>query len=218
MCVSTCPSDIGEGISGLFSSQQWQQPWQWDVSGEEQCSGLKSFPVSFTLSVTSQQGLGTIQSFQHIPGLALCFPTAVFLRGDPSPVAYIETRDLVLRALGEICHHTHTKSQNVRGTKGCKQQECSHASVPSMQFPFTALDLNAPWQKSFSHFTPTDYGCGGVCVTANTQWEPIFVGWEKPAELIFWKPSCDVSQTLTLFFFTHILLGARKWGSCLLLL
>lgn len=117
-----------------------------------------------------------------------------------------------------ICHHTHIKSQNVRGTKGCKQQERSHASVPSMQFPFTALDLKAPWQTSFSHFTPPDYGCGRVCVTANTQREPIFVGWEKPAELIFWKPSCDVSQTLTLFFFTHVLLGARKWGSCLLLL
>ena len=63
-----------------------------------------------------------------------------------------------------ICHHTHIKSQNVRGTKGRKQQERSHASIPSMQFPFTALDLKAPWQTSFSHFTPTDYGCGRVCV------------------------------------------------------
>lgn len=64
-----------------------------------------------------------------------------------------------------ICHHTHIKSQNVRGTKGHKQQEHSHASVPSMQFSFTALDLKAPWQTSFSHFTPTDYGRGRVCVS-----------------------------------------------------
>lgn len=63
-----------------------------------------------------------------------------------------------------ICHHTHIKSQNVRRTKGHKQQEYSHASIPSMQLPFTALDLKAPWQASFSHFTPTDYGCERVCV------------------------------------------------------
>lgn len=116
------------------------------------------------------------------------------------------------------CHHTHIKSQNVRGTKGHKQQEHSHASIPSMQFSFTALDLKAPWQGSFSHFTPSDYGCGCVCVTANTQWKPIFFRWEKPSELIFWKLSCDASQMLTLFCFAHILLEARKWGSCLLLL
>lgn len=176
MCVSMCSSSIGRVSLGWAAASSGSGRGNGMYQGKSSGSGLKCFPASFALSVTSQGGLGTIRSFQHVPALALCFPTAVFLRGDPSLVAYIETRDLVLRALGEICHHTHIKSQNVRGTKGHKQQECSHASVPSMQFPFTALDLNAPWQTSFSHFTPTDYGCGRVCVTANTQREPIFVG------------------------------------------
>lgn len=72
-----------------------------------------------------------------------------------------------------------------------------------------------PGKRSFHISHPLIKGVG-VCVfvTANTHQEPIFVGWEKPAELIFWKPSCDVNRKLTLFFFTHILLGASKRGSC----
>jgi len=60
-------------------------------------SGLKCFPLYLCFS---QGDLGTISSFQRIPGLALHFPAAVILRSNPSLVACMETHDLVLRASG----------------------------------------------------------------------------------------------------------------------
>lgn len=192
--------------------------WQSEVGSMAAVEGLKCFPLClhFECSQLGEPGHSLI-----LPGhtrAGSLFPHSHISEEPSSSVSLHWNPWLGSAGFRGICHHTHIKSQNVRGTKGHKQQEHSHASVPSMQFPFTALDLKAPWQTSFAHFTPTDYGCVCVCVTAHTQQEPIFAGWEKPAELILGKPSCDVSQMLTLFFFTHILLGARKRGSCLLLL
>lgn len=101
-----------------------------------------------------------------------------------------------------------------------EQKDANSKSV--LMPPFQACSSHSqlwiwklPGKCSFHISHPLIMGVGMcVFVTANTHQEPIFVGWEKPAELIFWKPSCDVNRTLTLFFFTHILLGASKWGSC----